>query len=86
MRRLTLAAPCDTRAMTTPGRQRRHLPSSPFGAEPEPFIEVYELGDRVSHDVYGLGRVVVLEAGAVAVDFGSETVRIGSPFPRMNKL
>lgn len=72
--------------MTTPGRQRRHLSSSPFSPDPEPVVEEYALDDRVSHDVYGLGRVVVVEAGAVTVDFGSETVRITSPFARMHKL
>lgn len=72
--------------MTTPGRQRRHLSSSPFASDPEPVIEKFGLDDLVSHDVHGLGRVVQLEVAAVTVDFGPQTVRIVSPFSRMNKL
>ena len=49
-------------------------------------VECYALDDRVSHDVYGLGRVVGMEASAVTVDFGSRRVRIASPFPRMERL
>jgi len=70
--------------MTTP--VRRHLASSPFRPEPEPTIEQYALNDLVSHDSYGLGRVVQLQAAAVVVDFGSQTVRVPSPFHKMAKL
>lgn len=49
-------------------------------------IEQYEVDDRVSHDQYGLGRVVAAEAAAVTVDFGSRTVRIPTPFSKMEKL
>jgi hypothetical protein len=66
--------------------QRRHLPSSPFKPEPEPVIELFALADRVTHDEYGLGRVVGQEATAVTVDFGSCTVRIISPFRKLTKL
>ncbi len=62
------------------------MASSPFSPDPEPTIEHYELDDLVSHDVYGMGRIVHLDAGAVMVDFGSQTVRIASPFPKMGKL
>jgi len=65
---------------------RRHLASSPFQAEPEQVIEDFALDDRVSHDKYGLGRVVGVEDAAVTVDFGSQTVRIVSPFAKMTKL
>lgn len=67
-------------------RGRRHLASSPFAPAPEIVVECYALDDRVSHDVYGLGRVVGMEASAVTVDFGSRRVRIASPFPRMERL
>lgn len=72
--------------MTHPHRPPRRLASSPFQPEPEPIIERYALGDRVAHDVYGVGHVVQLEAGAVTVDFRSQRVRVTSPFPKMSKL
>lgn len=65
---------------------RRHLASSPFKPQPDPEIERFEVGDRVSHDTYGLGRVVALEEAAVAVDFGSQQLRITSPYAKMTKL
>jgi hypothetical protein len=71
--------------VTAPPR-RRHLPTSPFAPEPEPVIEVYDVGDVVTHDTYGMGRVVGVEAAAVAVDFGSRTVRIPSPYAAMSLL
>lgn len=66
--------------------RRRHLASSPFKPDPEPVIEVFALDDRVSHDTYGLGRVVVVDSGGVSVDFGDQTLRITSPFAQMYKL
>lgn len=72
--------------MATPARNRRHLATSPFKPDPEPTIEQYALNDLVSHDSYGMGRVIDLEEAAVTVDFGSQTVRIQSPYPRMGKL
>jgi predicted 2-oxoglutarate/Fe(II)-dependent dioxygenase YbiX len=62
------------------------MASSPFRPDPEPVIEEYAVDDLVSHDAYGMGRVRRLEAGAVVVDFGSETVRVTSPFTKMSKL
>jgi hypothetical protein len=72
--------------MTISGGQRRHLGSSPFQPDPEPTIEQYALNDLVSHDSYGMGRVIQLEAAAVTVDFRSQTVRIPSPYLRMARL
>lgn len=66
--------------------RRRHLASSPFQPAPEPVVEQFECGDLVSHDSYGLGRVVGSEAEAVTVDFGAQTVRITSPFRKMSRL
>lgn len=40
----------------------------------------------VSHDSYGLGRVVGVEEAAVSVDFSNQTLRITSPFRKMSKL
>jgi hypothetical protein len=67
---------------------RRHLPSSPFKPPPEaPPVERYELHDLVSHDKYGLGRVILVEGDtAVVVDFNATKVRITRPFARMTKL
>jgi hypothetical protein len=70
---------------STPAR-RRHLAQSPFQPDPEPVIEQFACGDLVSHDAYGVGRVVGVDAGAVTVDFGTRTVRVPSPFSTMTKL
>jgi hypothetical protein len=70
--------------MTTP--VRRHLASSPFRPDPQPTIEQFELNDLVSHDSYGMGRVIHAETAAVTVDFGSQTVRVPSPYHKMSKL
>jgi hypothetical protein len=67
---------------------RRYLPSSPFKPPPEPPpVERYELHDMVTHDRYGLGRVVSVEGDTgVVVDFAPRRVRITTPFARMTKL
>jgi len=69
-------------------RNRRYLPSSPFKPPPEdPPVEQYEVGDLVTHDKWGLGRVTVVERDAsIVVDFSPRKVRIASPFARMTKL
>jgi len=71
---------------TRSGPKRRHLASSPFQPEPEPIIETFEVGDRVSHDSYGVGRVTSTEDAAVTVDFGSRSVRVASPFRKLEHL
>jgi hypothetical protein len=67
---------------------RRYLPTSPFKPPPEaPPVERYELQDLVTHDRYGLGRVILVEGdAAVVVDFAPRKVRIATPFTRMTKL
>src|SRR4029077_2937746 len=72
--------------MTTPARPRPHLASSPFQPEPEPTIEEFEVNDLVSHDSYGLGRVIHVDLAAVTVDFRDQTVRIPTPFHKMSRL
>jgi hypothetical protein len=69
-------------------RNRRYLPSSPFKPPPEaPPAEQYELDDMVTHEKYGLGRVILVEGDtAVVVDFAPRRVRIMTPFARMIKL
>jgi hypothetical protein len=49
-------------------------------------IEEFEVDDLVSHDSYGMGRVVNVEAAAVTVDFRSQKVRVPSPFRKMSRL
>ena len=66
--------------------KRRHLPNSPFNSQVAPAIERFALNDRVTHDKHGLGRVVQTEEASVVVDFGSQQVRIASPFLRLTKL
>lgn len=73
-------------AMTTSAGSRRHLASSPFRPDPVPIIEQFAMGDRVSHDSYGVGQVIQTEPSAVTVDFGSQAVRITSPYSKMSKL
>jgi hypothetical protein len=68
---------------------RRYLATSPFNKTPvtEPPAEQYAVHDQVTHDRYGLGRVVTVEDDtAVTVDFGSRLVRIQTPCSKMSKL
>ena len=67
---------------------RRYFASSPFKPPPEPPPpERFELNDLVTHDKYGLGRVVAVEGDeAVVVDFAPEKIRVVTPFARMTKL
>lgn len=73
--------------MTKPSAPRRHLSTSPFKAPLVPVAKHFALGDRVTHDQFGLGRIVGVEEGiAMLVDFGSRQARIVSPYTRMDKL
>ncbi|MGA8209454.1 MAG: hypothetical protein WB441_12030 [Nocardioidaceae bacterium] len=72
--------------MTTSPSRRRHLASSPFRPRAEPPVETYAVDDLVSHDSYGMGRVVGAEPEAVTVDFRTQTVRIPSPYQRLEHL
>ncbi|MBC6462202.1 hypothetical protein [Actinomadura sp. HBU206391] len=67
---------------------RRQLPGSPFNVPSvAPPVKVFALDDRVTHDKYGLGRVIGVEDdSAVLVDFGPRTERITAPFPKLYKL
>ena len=69
-------------------RNRRYLTSSPFKPPPEkPPAERFELDDLVTHEKYGLGRVILVEGDvAVIVDFAPRKVRIIAPFARMIRL
>ena len=72
-----------TRAAT-----RRFLPGSPFNVPVvvRP-VEHYAVQDQVTHDKYGLGRVIGVEDEiAVLVDFGSRQERITTPDNKLTKL
>ncbi len=67
---------------------RRPVPGSPFNkpaAAPEP-VEEFAVQDLVTHDRYGLGRVVALEADTVLVDFGNVKYRISAPYVKLTRL
>lgn len=72
--------------MTPSAANRRHISSSPFKREPEPAIKQFAIDDRVAHDTYGVGRVIGTALAVVTVDFGTQTVRIISPFDKLEKL
>ncbi len=75
--------------MTKSVAVRRVLPTSPFKARIEAPRKHFAVGDRVTHDTYGLGRAVGVEGDsdiAVLVDFGSRRERITQPYTAMFKL
>ncbi len=75
--------------MTSPrAAPRRHLANSPFNVPViDTPVEQFAIHDRVTHDRYGLGSVIGIEADiAVLVDFDGQPVRITSPYPKLSKL
>jgi hypothetical protein len=73
--------------MTSYAGNRRHLASSPFKPPPPQVVTVFEVDDRVTHDKYGMGRVVNVETDqAVVVDFGNVQVRLMRPFDKLSHL
>ncbi len=66
---------------------RRRPASSPFAAPATVVPEVYVVGERVSHDGYGLGRVISVEGEtSTQVDFGSGARHIALPCRAMTAL
>lgn len=67
---------------------RRILPTSPFKVRTPDPIKVFEVGDRVSHDKEGLGRVTSVDGSdAVVVDFGGgRLMRVVAPFAKLDTL
>jgi hypothetical protein len=67
---------------------RRPLPTSPFAAAPPaPPAEQFAEQDQVTHDKYGLGRVITVEDdAALVIDFGARRVRITMPCANLTKL
>jgi hypothetical protein len=65
---------------------RRRLKTSPFADRVEEEVLALAVSDRVAHDKYGLGEVKAVGAGSVIVAFGSERVRVASPFSKLTRL
>lgn len=67
---------------------RRYLPTSPFKPPPPaPPADTFAVQDMVTHDKYGLGRVIrVDDDTAVVVDFGAQQVRLVMPCAKLSKL
>ncbi|MGO9163237.1 MAG: hypothetical protein ACLP7J_21535 [Streptosporangiaceae bacterium] len=64
------------------------MPGSPFNTPaplPRP-VEQFAAQDLVTHDRYGLGRVISTESDAVLVDFGTGHYRITAPYAKLTKL
>ena len=71
-----------------PAATRRFLPTSPFKPPPPaPPAEQFAVQDQVTHDKYGLGRVVSVEDDtALVIDFRTHQVRITTPCAKLTKL
>jgi hypothetical protein len=68
---------------------RRHLSTSPFAAKTSDAVKSFEVGERVTHDREGLGRVHSVESdgAAVIVDFGGgRLLRHLAPFAKLHTL
>ena len=72
----------------TPAATRRFLPTSPFKPPPPaPPAEQFAVQDLVTHDKYGLGRVMSIEDDTILViDFGTQKLRITTPCAKLTKL
>src|SRR5262245_53509541 len=70
------------------GPTRRYLPGSPFNVPVvDSPVETFAVGDLVTHDKYGLGRVLGVEdETAILVDFGSHRLRLPLPCAKLIKL
>ena len=68
----------DTGDVTPPARPpARHLPTSPFRREKPvpPTTDGFAVGDRVTLDSWGMGRVTEVTPEYVVVDFGAAGIR-----------
>jgi hypothetical protein len=67
---------------------RRYYPTSPFKPPPPaPPPEQFAVQDLVTHDKYGLGRVLSVEdETALTIDFGTCQARITTPCAGLTKL
>ena len=66
--------------------ERRRLATSPFRDRVGSPAAVFAVADRVTHDRYGMGTVIGVEAGAVLVDFRSSTERLVTPCAKLRRL
>ena len=71
-----------------PAAPRRHLPTSPFNNKVGAEAVQYEVDDWVSHDRYGLGRVLSVDGTqTVVVDFrGGTVLTVGLPSSKLSKI
>lgn len=67
---------------------QRFLPTSPFKPPPAPPpAEQFAVQDQVTHDKYGLGRVMSVDDDtALVIDFGTQHIRIMTPCAKLTKL
>jgi hypothetical protein len=66
---------------------RRYLPGSPFNNSPAARpVKEFAVQDQVTHDRYGLGRVISTDETGVVVDFGTQQERIAAPYSKLTKL
>jgi len=67
---------------------RRFLPTSPFNRPAAaPPADQFAVQDQVTHDQYGLGRIIGVEDDtAVVIDFGSRQERITTPCTELTRL
>lgn len=76
--------------MASSSGTRPHLKNSPFNAGREAENRVGEeipVGDHVSHDRHGVGKVIALDGPNVIIDFGAgNRRRIPLNSPRLERL
>lgn len=73
--------------MKTPSTApRRRLRTSPFTDRTEASVPSMAVADRVTHEKFGLGVVKAVGDDFVIVAFGSDRVRVQSPFSRLMQL
>lgn len=66
--------------------KKRVLATSPFRDQPQQATPVYEVGDRVTHDGRGLGRVVRVDGDRIEVTFGTQTVSLPVTNTKLHQL
>lgn len=70
----------------TPGQARPRPSASPFRDRPAPPPEAFQVDSRVTHDRFGLGRVVQLNTDRMYVKFSDRTIDIDTRSPRVHLL
>ncbi len=49
-------------------------------------VKQFAVQDQVTHDRYGLGRVISADETGVLVNFGTQQERIAAPYTKLTKL